>query len=74
MSDEAPDGSYVIFFDELVDTTTNESVDPEKFGEDVMSEMFNSAPSVELKEKRGEATHVVHTPMGYDWYFHVGVG
>lgn len=74
MSDNNPDGSYVIFFDELVDTTTNESVDPEKFGEDVMNEMFNSAPSVPLEKKRGLATHVVHTPMGYDWYFHVGVG
>lgn len=74
MSDESPDGSYVIFFDELVDTTTNESVDPEKFGEDVVADMFNSAPSEELKKKRDLATHVVHTPMGYDWYFHVGVG
>lgn len=74
MSDESPDGSYVIFFDELVDTTTNESVDPEKFGEDVVADMFNSAPSEELKKKRDLATHVVHTKMGYDIYFHVGVG
>lgn len=69
-----PDGSYVIFFDELIDTATNESVDPNKFGHEVMSDMFNSAPSVPLKKKRGNATHVVHTPMWYDWYFHVGVG
>lgn len=77
MSDETnknPDGRYVIFFDELIDTTTNEVVDPEKFGHEVMGNMFNSAPSEPLKKKRGLATHVVHTPMGYDFYFHVGVG
>lgn len=69
-----PDGRYVIFFDELIDTVTGESVDPDTFGYDVISEMFNTAPSEVLKKKHDSATHVIHTPMGYDFYFHVGVG
>lgn len=70
----APDGSYVVFFDTLVDTVTGEEEPVETFGEEACAKMFNSAPSEELEEKHGDSTHVVHTKMGYDIYFHIGIG
>ncbi len=73
MSNE-PAGSYVIFFDAMVDTVTGEEEPVETFGEEKVAKMFNSAPSEELKTKRGAATHVVHTKMGYDIFFHIGIG
>lgn len=73
MSDE-PVGSQVIFCDDIVDTVTNESVPDDYFSFEAQANMFNSAPSEELKKKRGLSTHVVHTKMGYDIYFHVGIG
>lgn len=77
---DAPRGRVVIFMDEIVNTITGESyVTPEEiekeFGDlDSPSNLWNSAPSEELNEKRGNATHVVRTKCGYDLYFHLGVG
>lgn len=75
--EEAPQGRVVIFMDDIVNTITGEVVeDPEKeFGSlEAANNLWNSAPSEELKEKRGLATHVVRTKCGYDLYFHLGVG
>lgn len=74
MKGEAPDGTYAIFFDKLIDTVTGEEEPYETFGEEAVAKMFNSAPSEELEHKVGQSTHVVHTKMGYDIYFHVGIG
>ena len=74
VADENPTGSYVVFFDALVDTVTGEEEPAGTFSEESIAKMFNSAPSEELKKKRGPSTHVVHTKMGYDIFFHIGVG
>lgn len=76
-ADENPVGRQVIFIDDIVNTITGEVVeDPEKeFGSiEAANNLWNSAPSEQLKKKRGLATHVVRTKCGYDIYFHVGVG
>lgn len=78
--EESPRGSVVIFMDEIVNTitgesyTTSEEIEKEFGGLDSPSNLWNSAQSVELDKKRGQATHVVRTKCGYDLYFHLGVG
>lgn len=73
-ADEAPTGRSVIFCDDIVDVDTNESVPVGYFSPEVEANMFNSAPSEYLEKKRGLSTHVVHTKLGYDIYFHIGIG
>lgn len=60
----------VIYVDCIVDTVTGEEHSPEEYA-NVLGDMLNSAPNERLKKKRGDAQHVVHTPMGYDVYFHL---
>lgn len=73
-------GRAVIFMDEIVNTITGELYEtPEEIAAEFgdlgsPTNLWNSAPSEELKEKRGNATHVVRTKCGYDLYFHIGVG
>lgn len=76
MSDNENDpvGTYMIFIDAVVDTVTNKEVPEGTFSDENVMGMFNSAPSIELESKREKATHVVHTKMGYDIFFHIGIG
>lgn len=66
-------GSYVVVVDRIVDTVTSEEVVIDEY-ENVLGDMFNSAPSRELKKKVGESTHIVRTKIGYDIYFHLEIG
>lgn len=72
-TDEAPTRRHVIVCDDIVDVNTNESVPEDYFSPEAQVKMFNSAPSELLDENRGLSTHVVHTKLGYDIYFHLEI-